>query len=131
MREIKFRAWDEDDEIMYYSDKEYEDCFFGFDKGVVVGWLRQTEPQTRDEHAYDYGKPVDVMQFTGLKDKKKDLTELYEGDIIGVDGLLKGNQYENPNLLQEKTNLLIPSITSKDWQAANRQAMERGCRHAE
>ncbi len=79
-REHKYRAWDEDNEIMYYSDKDYEDCFFGFDKGVVVAWLRETEPQTLDEPAYDYGKPIGVMAYTGLKDKNE--REGYGADLV-------------------------------------------------
>lgn len=75
----KFRAWDEDCEVMYYSDQEYDDCYFGFHEGKVVAWLRETEPQTLDEPAYDYGKPIDVMQYTGLEDK--DRVEIWEDDL--------------------------------------------------
>ena len=81
----KYRAWDEECEVMYYSDQEYDDCHFGFNEGVVVAWLRETEPQTLEEPAYDYGKAIDVEQNTGFKDK-----DFWESDILeSQDGLRK------------------------------------------
>ena len=90
-REHKYRAWDEDTGVMYYSDKEYDDCHFGFHEGMVVAWLRETEPQTLDEPSYDYGKPIKVEQYIGFKDKNRtkefpDGQPVYEGDICGGGG---------------------------------------------
>ena len=83
----KYRAWDEDCEVMYYSDAgwnkahpESEDCIFDFHKGHVVAFLRQTEPGTIDEPPYDYGKHVDVEQETGKHDGKHN--DIYAGDIL-------------------------------------------------
>jgi hypothetical protein len=70
MREIKFRAWDEDRKIMFQPI--VSDLFIhlngqlnSFDSG---GELNGTE----------YTKQLPLMQYTGLKDKNS--KEIYEGD---------------------------------------------------
>ena len=74
---------------------------------------------------------VGQVQSTGLKDKKKDLTKVYEGDIIGGNGLVIGNKYEDADLLKDETNLLIQGFRTKDWLATYQKAMDRGCTNAE
>lgn len=67
MREIKFRSWHNVGQKMIYDDFP----------GDSLRW-RHKENQ-----------PVDVMQFTGLKDRTG--KEIYEGDILDghSDGLVK------------------------------------------
>ncbi len=94
-REHKYRAWDENGEIMYYSDAgwnkahpESEDCIFDFHEGRVVAFLRQTEPGTIDEPPYDYGEPVECEEYIGQKDKND--VELYESDVVDADSNNQG-----------------------------------------
>jgi len=68
MRPIKFRAWN-----------------------VVTKTMIDLDPHQWPLCALREEENWKVMQFTGLRDKNG-LTQLYEGDIIGSDGLLKGNQ---------------------------------------
>lgn len=56
-REIKFRAWHKDEKVMMY-DKRMGDC---------LRWCEE-------------GQPVELMQYTGLKDKNG--KEIYEEDIV-------------------------------------------------
>ncbi len=64
-REIKFRAWDEDNKVMLKPQDLSQ-------SGAYWNWLGKIDAQ--------------LMQYTGLKDKNG--KEIYEGDIVTVDGAI-------------------------------------------
>jgi uncharacterized phage protein (TIGR01671 family) len=74
MREIKFRAWDTINKVMYQPDDNY---YVGFD-GQVYGMYDGDNDEARIYNAN--GEKPTLMQYSGLKDKNG--TEIYEGDII-------------------------------------------------
>lgn len=109
MREIKFRAWDKlskrmIDDILHIKEQNHNNF------GNVL----------KDSTKI-------VMQYTGLKDKKN-LQEVYEGDIIDTEGNIKGNIYE---MDKGKTDFVIQGFGTKTWCETYRRAILLGLKDAE
>lgn len=86
MREIKFRAWDEQNKVMEYKVNVNDG------KPVKYGYQWFNHGNT----IYD----SELMQYTGLKDKNG--KEIYEGDIIRHDWGLNKITFEDYSFTAEQ-----------------------------
>ena len=109
-RELKFRAWNDETRKFETNMPSPFDCS---GSGVI----------------FPYYFNLDYEQYTGLKDKNGD-REIYEYDIIDGEGNIIGNYHETPELLKDKTNLLIQGFGTKTWLTTYQEAVERGCHDA-
>ncbi len=91
MREHKYRAWDDDAEHMFYSDKPEDDYFFAFKdnkpyslRGFAIRPPRSSNDPMEPPEPYCDDFPVE--QSTGLKDKNGKDLDWWEGDVYDLNG---------------------------------------------
>ncbi|KKN07449.1 hypothetical protein LCGC14_1066750 [marine sediment metagenome] len=102
MREIKFRAWDKVDKIMYYDIQDG----ITFDDGS-----RYTFDQFLNPTSDDYHKWI-IEQFIGIKDKGG--REIYEGDL----------------LQSTATKVAKPRIKTCEWEGIGFDPFVADCEHS-
>lgn len=136
MREIKFRAWDNEGMRMV-TENELGEYLWVFQNGgiKILAECETAREQGGETVFINDWQPIDahIMQFTGLHDKNGagDVC-LFEGDILSLDGKIIGNIYEYEIKAHESESyIVVPKITSKAWIRSVQKIMDSGFGYTE
>jgi hypothetical protein len=126
MRQIKFRVWDSKIPMMLSC----RDIAVAIKLSGEIRTLNieASSPTLLAYNRNDVSDRYTLMQFTGLLDKNG-LTEIYEGDIISPEGLLRGNIHESPQVYREGIDCVIAGMGTEAWRGSESIAMGRGCKY--
>ena len=119
MREIKFRAWDKEEERI----RDWKNL-------LAIGYGPNKIMDSEIDDSIFNDDQFQLMQFTGLYDKNG-LTDIYEGDILDENGLIRGNVYESPQIFREGIDFVIAGMGTSAWRSSESIAMGRGCKYTE
>ncbi len=90
MRDIKFRAYDKEEECFIYSDKDYDEHWFEFNNGPLRAFGIEETAGSIDEPPDVKSRELEEPQeFIGLLDRQG--KEIWEGDIIKYQTKYGGN----------------------------------------
>lgn len=128
MRNIIFRGKRLDNGEWVEGDYFRKYIYDRYDNGSLhhlIGW-QVTDNDGEKFNDYEDVDPDTVGQYTGLQDNNSN-ARIFEGDLLSLSGTLIGNQYENEDLLKDRTNLLIEGLCTKEWIGTYQEAIKRGC----
>ena len=123
MREIKFRAWNKESKRMCEEESLASWIHTANNNGIAEGMVgMKQEPSDLGETCLDH---LELMQYTGLKDKKT-LTDIYECDIIDMEGNIRGNIYESPEVYKSLTTSVVAGMGYEDWENTKQRLVRQG-----